>query len=107
MVGWVEVMLSLNNVFTGIWIGTRGTVAENRLFSVGARFRRTKRRSADTTGVTTMVMLKKIGEFCGWKTSCEPNGITFTCVRTNWASLTLMNAVWPLNTVIFGACMTF
>src|SRR5436305_11857859 len=106
MVGSIELRLSLNSVFTGIWIGTSGTVAENRLFNVGLRFMRTKRRSAETTGVTTMVILKKIGEFCGWKTSCEPNGITLTCVRKNWASMTLMNAVWPLNTVIFGACMT-
>ena len=41
MVGSIELMLSLNSVFTGIWIGTSGTVAENRLFNVGARFMRT------------------------------------------------------------------
>src|SRR3954454_1024857 len=50
--GCVDWMLSWNRSFTGIWIGISGTVADARLVNWGFRFKRTKRRSADTTGVT-------------------------------------------------------
>src|SRR5207244_7746563 len=55
------------NVGTGICTGTSGTLAFARLVNVGFRFRRTKRRSAEITGVTVSVTPKGIGALVGVK----------------------------------------
>src|SRR5437762_645854 len=52
---------------TGNCTGNKGTAAEVRLVIVGTMFRRTKRRSADITGVTRSVTPSGNGELLGVK----------------------------------------
>src|SRR5436189_5832908 len=54
-------------VGTGICTGTSGTFALAKLVNVGVRLRRTKRRSAEITGVTVRVTPSGIGAFVGVK----------------------------------------
>src|SRR5262249_15649421 len=49
------------NVGTGICTGISGTFVDTRFVNVGVRFRRTKRRSAEMTGVTVMLTPKGTG----------------------------------------------
>ena len=87
--------------------GIKGTVALARFVICGVMLRRTKRRSAETTGVTWRFTPKGTGWFCGWKKIWAPACWSCTPSRKNCWSWTLMLAVWPLKTVIFGACMTW
>src|SRR5438874_2374262 len=74
--GWVLVLLLLpgpsKNWGTTICTGKSGTVADARFVKVGARLMRTKRRSADTTGVTVIVMPNGYGALLGTKKSWLP-----------------------------------
>src|SRR5579862_8353036 len=86
-------MLSYSNCGTICWTGSSGTVDETRLVNCGLRFRRTKRRSADTTGVTVMPTPKGWSCCCGWKTIWPLTWITLIDVRKYNSSPTLMLAV--------------
>src|SRR5207249_2599566 len=95
------------NVGTGICTGTSGTLALARLVNVGFRFRRTKRRSAEITGVTVSVTPKGIGALVGVKNRLpRPVTLAVTPIRKKTVSDTVSVEVWPLKTVILGACMT-
>ena len=57
---------------TGMLTGIVGTVVETRLVMVGARCRRTNRRSAETIGMTCRLIPTGNGLFCGTKNTWAP-----------------------------------
>src|SRR5436305_329012 len=88
-------------------IGYSWTLAEVRFVNVGARDRRTKRRSAEMVGRMVKVT-PPVGNglLFGTKTTWPPSWATVTLVTKNCVSDTVMAAAWPLYMVSLGACMT-
>src|SRR5438132_2216785 len=83
-------------VVTVICTGTRGNWADAKLVNVGVRLRRTKRRSAEITGVTVRSTPVGIGALVGVKNRLpRPVTLAVTPIRKKAVSVTLMVAVWP------------
>src|SRR5262245_5400289 len=81
----------------------------SRLVIVGVSDMRTYRRSADTTAwMVSDVELNGFDVIDGRMANCPPvNCASVTPVTRFCELITLIVEVWPLNSVSFGACMTF